>query len=375
MANIKLVKNEESLVEIDRLSHLNQMILDSVAEGIYGINLDADIIFWNKAAESITGYTVSDFTTSNLHDLIHHTNQRGEHVPIHQCPVFYALNNGESMFIKDDIFWRKDGTYFPVEYTVQPMLENGTHVGCVIAFRDMTEALRAEQLFLEWDKLSAVGQLAAGIAHEIRNPITSLKGFLKLMQQSRKVNDTYIDIMSSEFERIETIVQELLTFSKPNVSQYSDEEISDIIEQVVTLMEPHAILKDAVIHTEITCGHLYIRCIANQIKQVFINLIKNAIEAMDRNSGKIHIKVYKHINHVVIEIADNGPGISEEDLKRLGEPFYSTKEKGTGLGIMVTKNIIHNNHHGTFEVKSKVGKGTTFTVCLPLSSEPRDIAN
>lgn len=358
-------QNVDSQSEINRLNHINQLILDSVAEGIYGIDLNAKVIFWNKAAERLTGFTLNEFEKNNLHELIHHTNPQGEHVPIHHCPVYYALNNGESLFIKDDIFWNKDGSSFPVEYTVKPMLEDGKHVGSVITFRDMTEKLQTDQLILEWEKLSAVGQLAAGIAHEIRNPITSLKGFLKLMHRSGRVKDEYVSIMDSEFERIETIIQELLTFSKPTVTQYSQEDICEIIDQVITLMEPHALLKGTVISANITSRPLKIRCIQNQIKQVLINLIKNAIEAIDRPDGRIQIHVHSRSNEIGIEVVDNGPGISNEVLKELGTPFYSTKEKGTGLGLVVTKNIIRNNHQGTLHIESREGIGTTFTVILP----------
>ncbi|RAV00224.1 ATP-binding protein [Paenibacillus sp. YN15] len=365
MTNQKPYHYEDSSNEINRLSHINQLVLDTVAEGIYGIDLNANVVFGNKAAECLTGYSLEEIGDRNLHDLIHHTNPRGEHVSLQHCAVYRALSNGESMFIKDDIFWRKDGSNFPVEYIAKPMMEKGKHVGSVITFRDITEKLRTDQLIVEWEKLSAVGQLAAGIAHEIRNPITSLKGFLKLMHRNREVNDGHIAIMSSEFERIETIIQELLTFSKPAVSQYNNEDIGDIIHQVVTLMEPHALLKNTVISTELSCCPVYIRCIKNQIKQVLVNLIKNAIEAMDRPDGSIQIKVFHQTANVAIEVTDNGPGISADVLKKLGEPFYSTKEKGTGLGLMVTQNIIRNNHYGTIDISSREGTGATFTVLLP----------
>ncbi|WP_416219073.1 ATP-binding protein [Paenibacillus mesotrionivorans] len=365
MTNPKPLHYEDSLNEINRLNQINQLILDSVAEGIYGIDLNARVVFGNKAAERLTGYCVQEYEHHTLHELIHHTNSRGEQVPLSFCSVYHALTHGESLFIKDDVFWRKDGSYFPVEYTAKPMMENGTHIGSVITFRDMTEKLRTDQLIVEWDKLSAVGQLAAGIAHEIRNPITALKGFLKLMQRSGQVNDGHITIMGSEFERIECIIQELLTFSKPCVSQYNNEEIGDIIRHVVTLMEPQALLKNIALSMESACLPLYIRCIKNQIKQVLVNLIRNAIEAMDKPDGSIQIKISHQTAHVIIEVIDNGPGIPERALNKLGEPFYSTKEKGTGLGLMVTQNIIRNNHHGILDVKSQEGIGSIFAVILP----------
>ncbi|MCI3923165.1 ATP-binding protein [Paenibacillus sp. TRM 82003] len=349
--------------EINRLHHVNQLILDSVAEGIYGIDLDANVIFFNKAAEKLTGYTLEDFSMHNLHDLIHHTNSRGEHVPVHHCPVYHALNGGKSMFVKDDVFWHRDGTSFPAEYTVKPMIENGAHVGSVITFRDMTEKLRTDELMLEWEKMFAVGQLAAGIAHEIRNPLTTLKGFLKLMDTNGKVNGAYLKIMDGEFDRIETIIQELLTFSKPQVSQFETQDMRDILQQVCMLMEPHALLKNIGIVVDVGVEPLWVRCIEHQIKQVFINLIKNAIEALD-DSGTIRLTANRVGKRVEIQVSDNGPGMSQEVMKKLGEPFYSTKEKGTGLGLMVTNNIIRNNHQGSIQVESEEGRGTTFKVAF-----------
>lgn len=356
--------------ELNRLSYINQLILDSVAEGIYCIDLEAKVIFWNSAAEEMTGYTLEELTHQNLHSLIHHSNHKGEYVPFEQCPVYHALCSGENIKITEDLFWRKDGTSFPVEYTVKTMKQHGEQVGCVITFRDISEKKKAEQIISEWEKGSAVGHLAAGIAHEIRNPITSLKGFLKLMQMNGTVKEEYIQIMDSEFDRIEGIIQELLTFSKPSDSQYRIEEMGELIRQVVTLLEPQALLQNVSLSADLGGSLLYASCIGNQIKQVLINLIKNAIEAIDRPDGRVHIRLLAHAGTIIIQIKDNGPGIPPGALEKLGEAFYSTKEGGTGLGIMVTNNIVRNNHGGTLKVDSQEGVGTTFTVTLAQSPSP-----
>ncbi|MCL7746790.1 ATP-binding protein [Halalkalibacter alkaliphilus] len=354
--------------EIEKLNQLNQLILDSVAEGIYGIDLHANVIFWNKAAEQLTGFQITDFEKQNLHDLIHHTNQQGEHVPLIDCPVYHALNSGESIFVEDDIFWRKDGTSFPVEYTVNPMTEKGKFIGTVITFRDISEKKKTEQMLAEWEKLSLVGQMSAGIAHEIRNPITSLKGFVQLIRESKQLREDYFDIMDSEFNRIETIIKELLMFSKPKDVNFTQHDLKELITQVVMLMEPQAILKNIRIDTEWNSNEAIISCLEHQIKQAFLNLIKNAMEAMV-NGGNITVKVDTNEKDVLIQVIDNGPGIPKEKLEKIGEPFFTTKEGGTGLGMMVTKNIIKNNHQGALEVESEVGKGTTFHIRLPLGMD------
>jgi len=365
MEKPKRISDVENESEMERLNHINQMILDSVAEGIYGIDLNAKVIFWNKAAEELTGFTMKDFEHDNLHDLIHHTNPQGEHVPLHQCPVYHALNSGESLFVKDDIFWKKDGTSFPVEYTVKPMFEKGHFAGTVITFRDMTEKKQTEEILLKWEKMSLIGQMAASVAHEIRNPMTSLKGFIQLMKSTKEFNQNYFDIIDSEIHRIDTIIQELLMFSKPQKVSYKKLDIKELIYQVVILMEPQAITKNISILQDVDCSPVEVYCIEHQLKQVFMNLIKNAIEAMD-NGGNININVFQKDQEVKIKIIDNGPGMTQDTIKKLGEPFYSTKKSGTGLGIMVTNNILKNNHQGTLHVESMLGYGSTFTITLPV---------
>ncbi|MDQ0255775.1 two-component system sporulation sensor kinase A [Evansella vedderi] len=349
----------------ETLTQINQLILDSVAEGIYGIDLEANVIFWNKAAEELTGFKMEDFEQHNLHDLIHHTNADGVNVPVHDCPVYHALNSGESLFVKDDIFWRKDGSNFPVEYTVKPMREDGQFVGTVITFRDMTEQKKTEEILLQWEKLSLMGQMAAGVAHEIRNPMTSLKGFLQLIKSSKELNNDYFEIMDLEIDRIESIIKELLTFSKPQKTLYTYVTIQDLIKQVILLMEPQAVMNSIHLKTNIETKPIEIFCIEYQLKQVFINLIKNAIEAMEKG-GTITINLIKQGEEVVIQIIDEGTGIPPCILEKLGEPFHTTKENGTGLGIMVTNNIIKNHHKGKITVESQINEGTTFTITLPI---------
>lgn len=311
--------------ELEKLHGINQLILDSVAEGIYGIDLNAKVIFWNKAAERLTGYVLEDLKHQNLHDLIHHTNSNGEHVHVHDCPVFHALNNGESLFIEDDIFWHKNGASFPVEFTVKPMLEKGRHIGSVITFRDMTEKLKTKEILQEWEKLSLVGQMSAGIAHEIRNPITSLKGFVQLIKADRELKEEYFEIMDSEFNRMETIIQELLTFSKPQRINYNECDLNELVQQVLVLMQPQAILKTSMIKANLESSPVVILCIEHQIKQVLINLIKNALEAISEN-GTIVINVIQQKESVLLQVIDNGSGISAKQLKEIGKPFYTTKK-------------------------------------------------
>lgn len=225
---------------------------------------------------------------------------------------------------------------------------------------------RTQQLLLASEKLAIAGQLAAGIAHEIRNPLTSLKGFLQLMQSGRSSKEEYYAIMASELNRIELILTELLVLAKPQQqAAMLPEDMIDLINQVIVLLNTQASLNNIQLITDFKVEALKVKCNENQIKQVFINLVKNAIDSMPKG-GEIIIKVDKLEKHANIMFIDSGYGIPQDKLIKMGEPFYSTKEEGNGLGLMVSFKIIEN-HGGTIIIHSKVGEGTTFEVGLPLS--------
>jgi len=237
---------------------------------------------------------------------------------------------------------------------------------------DITEREQSMQLLVQSEKLSAAGQLAAGIAHEIRNPLTSLKGFLHLMKANNgnpAKHDAYVTIMNDELNRIDQILSELLVLSKPQSVQFVRNRAASIIRQVLDILQPQAVLKNVQLLAEQLDETVSIYCDENQIKQVLINLVKNGIEAMP-DGGLILIGLTADQRRVSISIADEGGGMPEETLKRLGEPFYTTKEKGTGLGLMVSFKIVEN-HGGTIQVDSEPNRGTRFTITLPRSEFQR----
>ncbi|MBB6678657.1 ATP-binding protein [Cohnella lubricantis] len=231
-----------------------------------------------------------------------------------------------------------------------------------VIMRDISERKKNEELLINSEKLYVAGQLAAGIAHEIRNPLTSLKGFLQLIASGRR-EISYYGIMNSELNRIEGIVSELLMLSKPQVYELSYYDVRSVMRDTVTLLEAQAILHNIAIETDLGRDTLWIYGVENQIKQVFINVIKNAIEAMI-DGGAIRIQMGREDDSVRIRISDEGPGIKEAQLAKMGQPFYTTKEKGTGLGLMVSYKIV-DNHQGRIDVYSQLGAGTTFEISLP----------
>jgi PAS domain S-box-containing protein len=349
--------------QIRRLNAEMNLILDSVAEGIYGIDLDTNVIFWNSAAEQMTGFRYSEFSSKSMHELLHHTNKKGQAVPLQDCPIYQALNSGSYLYVQDDVFWRKDGSSFPVEYTVNPIFDNDRYIGTVIAFTDITDRIKAKDHMIKSEKLSIAGQLAAGIAHEIRNPLTSLKGFIRLLYHHEDRKEYYLSIMEVELSRIEQILTELLMLAKPQSVQYNRRSLTELLEQVAYFLEPLSILKNVQIVLE-SVGEVWIECDENQIKQVLINLIKNAVESMPEGGTVTAAAASLGTGTVQLTVQDQGVGIPEQKLKQLGEPFYTTKDKGTGLGLMVSFKIIEN-HQGKIEAFSEVGKGTLFRITLP----------
>jgi two-component system sporulation sensor kinase A len=261
----------------------------------------------------------------------------------------------------------KSGDYVLLECRAVPILSaTGEVQNYLIVSRDIRDRKKTEELLLKTEKLSIAGQLAAGIAHEIRNPLTAIKGFIQLLQRAGGSDGRYLAIISSELERIESILTELLMLAKPQAVQFERKNLASLLGDVITLSDTQAIMMNIRITPEVEPDLPPIECVENQIKQIFFNFIKNAIDAMQKG-GRIVISANRHSEAMIsIRFIDEGTGIPEDLIPKLGEPFYTTKEKGTGLGLMVSQKIVEQ-HHGCLRFESVVGKGTTVSVLLPIS--------
>lgn len=257
----------------------------------------------------------------------------------------------------------KDGGWVYLDARIQPVLDDQGEVeSLLIVCRDVSERKRTEELLQKSEKLSIIGELAAGIAHEIRNPLTTLKGFIQFFGKDTE-HTRYFDLMFSELERIEMITNEFLGLAKPQVRRFRECDIRQLLTSVTMLLGAQAALNKIEIKAEYADIPL-VTCEENQLKQVFINIIKNAMEAMP-DGGCVTIRVGMAGERVKISITDSGCGIPAERIARLGEPFYTLKEKGTGLGLMICFKFI-KEHGGELLFSSQVGRGTTVDILLPV---------
>ncbi|MBT2726701.1 GHKL domain-containing protein [Bacillus sp. ISL-75] len=215
------------------------------------------------------------------------------------------------------------------------------------------------------EKLAVIGQMAAAIGHEIRNPLSSLKGFTQLQQERYPNTNDFYPIMIQEIDRINSIVNDLMYIGKPKVIKFEKASMEEVIAYTLSITQQQAERQGVTVET-IMAGPLPpIDCDEKQLKQVFINLIKNAIEAMPEG-GRIEIRVNVLEKHrMSVSIQDEGDGIADENILNLGEPFFTTKKDGTGLGLMVTNQII-KDHKGEMKIDSIIDKGTSVIVTLPI---------
>lgn len=251
------------------------------------------------------------------------------------------------------------------------LLRDGTGktVGAYVIFKDVSNLRSLEAQVQRSERLAMIGQIAAGTAHEIRNPLTSIKGFLQVMKKTLKDKEMtkehrYIEIMLSEIDRINGLVSELLLLSKPKENTYQRISVSTVIEEIFPIIENEALLHNVTVHYE-SKDLPEVFADKKLLKQVYLNICKNGIEAMTEGGILTIIENYSEKNREVkVEIHDTGPGIPAFVIDKIFDPFFTTKEDGTGLGLSVCQRIIHDMN-GSIRVSSK-GFGTTFIISIPV---------
>lgn len=355
------VQIEHRLFETE---HHYQLLLNHINEIFWIRSLDFSICqYVSPAFEEITGYPKEFIYRDPKWFLsIIHPNDR-------QKAMECLTADNTNAFIKEYRIIRSDGEVRCLRERGFAISEDGSDGDSYIGItEDITEQKLHDVLQKKSETLAAIGQLSIGLAHEIRNPLTAVKGFLQLLGEEYAENEKHRHfhrIISDELNRVEKILNDYLVLAQPNTSQHQYHPIMDMFNAVLHQLSPVAQKNGVLFSIKSSVANPVIMFEWDSLKQVFINIIQNSIEAMP-NGGAITISIDGTAESLQIKIIDTGEGIAPERILKLGEPYYSTKEKGTGLGLMISYKIIEN-HHGTIHVDSRLHKGTTVTISLPIS--------
>lgn len=261
--------------------------------------------------------------------------------------------------------------------TSEQLGNDNRHLNHILKFEDaigeIDHIMQKTKLLKELqraEKMNAIGQLAASVAHEIRNPMTVVKGFLQIFLSKDELSQEehmYVKLMIDEMNRAETIINDYLSLAKPDIEQMEKVNGGELTNKVVDLMNSYAMLSKNIELKTCIEENVIIKGNKSELQQVLVNIVKNGIEAM-KDGGLLSIRVYKSHAFGIIEIEDTGIGMSREELDRIGTAFYSLKEKGTGMGLLVCYQIIERMK-GSIQVRSEKGKGTIFIISIPLEKE------
>jgi two-component system, NtrC family, nitrogen regulation sensor histidine kinase GlnL len=348
-----------------------EQILTNLDDGVVAVDPDGRITFFNEAAEVLTEVSSAAAATQPfehifkrepwLVDLVQRT-----------YPPRQKRARGEGDFVTR---W---GRKIPVSVTVSPLQDRHGHfVGTILLLRDIKHRRELEEDLKRADRLVLIGTLAAGLAHEIRNPLGGIKGAAQLLRRSADGNSSmreYTDIMIREVDRVDQLIEQLLDLSRPAQLTLAPVNIHEILEDVLLLEGQTVGDRDIQIRKRFDPSLPPIRGDRAQLTQVFLNLVKNAFQAMER-SGTLTITTRVETDYHIrgqdtgpnrfiwVDLADEGGGIREEDLAHIFSPFFTTKINGTGLGLATCYRII-KEHGGTIRVESTEGKGSTFKVSL-----------
>nr|WP_232243149.1 PAS domain S-box protein [Paenibacillus sp. GSMTC-2017] len=345
--------------ELQSTKQYLESFVNHTSDAIHVIDLQGRIIQVNNAFEAIYGWrrdevighplpTVPEEYRTAYEDLIH------------------KVITGGSVTDHETTRFTKTGDSIEISITISAIRnEHDAIIAIASISRNITSRKQAEEMIRRSEKLSVVGQLAAGVAHEVRNPLTTLRGFVQHYQRTGSLSPVILDLMLSELDQINMIVSEFLVLAKPQAIRQDCLKINELVGDIVMLMDSEAKLYNVELVVRKLTDIPTIPGVASQLKQVFVNVIKNGLEAME-DGGELIIELKSFDDHeIIICFIDQGKGISEDDLKRIGEPFYSKKEGGNGLGVMICQQIIAI-HLGSMHYYSKIGEGTCVEIRLPI---------
>ncbi len=357
--------------QLDELRRQNELILNSAGEGICRIDLDGRCTFVNLTGARMIGWDVDQLVGRDLHQVMHHTRPDGSPYPKEDCPALQALTDGKPRS-RREVFWRKDGSSFPAEYTCTPICENNHIVGAVQTFQDITERRSVEQMKDEF--ISVVG-------HELRTPLTSIRGALGLLASGHlgelpAKSQRMLEVAVTNTDRLVRLINDILDIERMESGQVSLRKqvcnVSDLIEQALEVMRPMAERADVLLSAspEPVC----VEADPDGILQTLTNLLSNAIK-FSPSRGTVSLAARRQGDEVLFQIKDRGRGIPPEKIERIFGRFQqvdasdSRERGGTGLGLSICRGIVQR-HRGRIWAESQVGCGSTFFFTLPIGRPP-----
>lgn len=384
------IETASLIEELRATQSRDRAVLDSVGEGIYGLDRAGRCLFINRAGSRILGHAPDDLVGGDIHALIHHTREDGTPSPETECPILGAMRRQQEARLENEILWRKDGTSFPAMCAVTPLRdESGIVTGAVVSFLDLTERRALEMQVRQGQKLEALGQLAAGVAHDFNNLLTVIEGYsdLALLQADLSASTRgKIEEIIKATDRATVLTGQLLAFSRKKAIERTVVDINDAIRGVESLIRP-LLGQEIAVHIDLAEGRWCAKIDRGGLEQILINLVVNARDAMptggrlgirsamlDQAATAEHLPEQKQVgSSIMITVSDTGIGMDAATQARMFEPFFTTKSlgRGTGLGLATVYRLVMEND-GVIHVASEPGAGTTFTVFFPLVEPPEE---
>jgi signal transduction histidine kinase len=365
-----------------------ETVFNAIQEGIIVTDSNGRITYLNDAACGLFGLEAGDAVSKRLDERIRGLDWKSltqSSGPVsHDIEIFYPQNRFINFYVVPLVIEQREAAVAGIADSGRPVAASGERgssgspspataeeVGHVMILRDITESRRTAQQTIESERLNALTLLAAGVAHEIGNPLNSLHIHLQLMERSlQKLNDNAkaelqqsIDVARSEVDRLDSIVTQFLRAIRPSRPQLRPENLNTIVEEAVRFFTPEIEDRDIVVQQELRSDLPLLQVDRDQMKQAFYNVIKNSLEAMQRH-GSLRIRTDMDDTHVLIRFVDTGSGMSARNLSRVFEPYFTTKPSGTGLGLLIVRRIVRE-HGGELSIESSQGKGLTLTIRLP----------
>ncbi len=341
---------------------LNDLIIENAADGVIAIDRQGDVTTMNPAAEMITGYTLNELVGRPYATLFSD--------PHFASPVLDTLAHGTEHLAQEVSFPARDRTIELSVTTSRIHNPNGELIGALVIFSDLTARKETQRRLAQTERLATLGELMAGVAHEVRNPLTAIRGYVQIIRQqtSLPVHQEYLSVVLKEIDSINRVIQQLLDFSRPRQSLWQQVLLNSLIEETLILVQTSGVQARIAFNVEQDKGLPAIVADRELLKQVILNILINAVQAINAR-GEIRIRTWQYsATQQAVTIEDNGCGIDLALQKKIFDPFFTTKASGTGLGLALSQRII-NAHQGDIHVASMPGCGATFTLILPINPQ------